>query len=143
MSWQLIQEIRPLYEWQLLDIPIIGETTIRVEQDWAEAGAFPGRAYVSFCQEFMEGSRYNFRRLYPYREPRLITCTIPEPLEAAGWGVFYLAVKLNLYARYDADANWRIRFYEWVGSTPPPATPDPGSEPDDPNTPDVIYDGGT
>ena len=142
MSWELIADVEPGFEWRTLETPLIGEQTLRVEQDWSYAGPFPGKAYATIAQQFPDDSLYGFRRFYPYRNPRLFTSTIPDFLETAGWSVYRLRVKHNLYARYQADANWRFRIYQWTGTQPPAITADPGIGLNDPAIPDLIYDGG-
>ena len=142
MSWQLLQTVEPEFEWVTLAAPIIGETTLRVEQDWSYAGAFPGRAYVTLAQRFPDDSLYGFRRLYPYRDPRILTLRIPDDLEASGWSVYSIQLKVNLWGQWQADANWRIRIYEWIGNTPPAILVDSGIGENDPTIPDLIYDGG-
>ncbi|MDV3352013.1 hypothetical protein D0962_35725 [Leptolyngbyaceae cyanobacterium CCMR0082] len=142
MSWQLLQEVEPQFEWLTLGPPIVGEPTLKIEQDWSYAGAFPGRAYITVVQQFPDGSLYGFRRFYPYRDPRLFNPSIPNHLEASGWNVYSIRLKVNLWGQWQADANWRIRIYEWIGNTPPAIFVDPGVGENNPSTPDLIYDGG-
>ncbi|MBE9065135.1 hypothetical protein IQ260_00515 [Leptolyngbya cf. ectocarpi LEGE 11479] len=142
MTWRLIQEVSPEFEWTRLDQPISGETALKIEQDWSYAGSFPGKAYVLLTQNFPDGSCYGFKKFYPYRHGRLFTTRIPDFLETAGWGTYSLSIKVNSWGRWQDDANWVVRIYEWIGETAPPTEPDPGPGENEPETPDITYDGG-
>lgn len=142
MTWQLLDELQPTWDWQLTDRPITGPKAIKIEQDWSYAGSFPGEAYCNLAQQFPDGSFYNFRRVYPYRNARVLSTVIPAELSESGWNVYQLALKLNLYARFQDDADWRVRFYVWSGSEPPPFTPFPTNPVTTPTVPDLVYDGG-
>lgn len=142
MTWRLIDEFQPTWDWQTTESPIVGASAIKIEQDWSYAGVFPGRGFLWLVQQFPDSSFHNFRRVYPYRDPRIFSTVIPAQLEASGWNVYQLALKVNLRATWQDDADWRVRLYEWIGSEPSPLTPFPTTSPSTPGVPDLIYDGG-
>ena len=142
MTWQLLRTVTPTYDWQVIEVPIVGASAIRIEQSWQPEGDFPGVARIILGQQFADGSLVNFKRVFPYRSPRLVLFEIPDYLQTAGWLVYFLAVKLNLYARYSAEADWQIDFYQLSSGNVPALTPDPGTGENEPDLPDITYDGG-
>ena len=143
MSWNLVAEVSPGFDWEAIDVPIFGNTSFKIEHSWGASYDFPGAGFAWLCQVFPDGSRRGFKRLWPYRDPRIVTMTAPDDLAVDGWDIYQLQVKRSYRAQIYGDANWRVRIYEWAGSEPPPLEPDPGAgDNTDPDLLDLTYDGG-
>ena len=140
-DWILLGEFEPDYEWLSVEPIIVGATTIKIQHDWAYASAFPGKAHITLAQKFPDGSFNGFRKSFPYRDPRLLTFLIPDPLDLQGWDNYELVLKKNLWARYQADADWRVTVWRWPGLFD--YSLDPGEYEEFPDvSDDPLFDGG-
>ena len=118
MSWVLLSEEPVGFEWRQFDGSLVGNELIKIEHVFNGA-SFPGLGYAVLSNVYANDERDVFIRSYPHKgDPRLYEIKVPEAFEAASYTLHHLQVKRNLYARVDADANWRIRAYLWSPPLP-------------------------
>ncbi|MEL6260462.1 MAG: hypothetical protein AAFR12_05285 [Cyanobacteria bacterium J06626_6] len=124
MSWDLIGDVPVSFEGEQLSVPLIGDVLIKVEHTFDYA-SFPGIGCAWISDIYANDEQRLFIKSYPYKNTsRVYALEVPEVMVEAGWLVRHLVVKRSVRARVDTDANWRIRIYEWIGSTPPESTID-------------------
>ncbi|MEO1349059.1 MAG: hypothetical protein AAFW84_09705 [Cyanobacteria bacterium J06635_15] len=113
MTWRLIETVSPTYEWQLLDEPIIGDSTVRAVHNWNGDAPFPGFALIYIGQFDSNGNVHSIRKSYPFKTGRVFDWPVSQPIREDALGVYYPAIKINTYGRVDADANWEFSLYQW------------------------------
>lgn len=119
MPWDLVGDVPVTFEPQQLDVPLIGDELIRVEHTYDFAD-FPGLGYALISDLYANDAQLEFIRSYPYKDrDRLYPLEIPQVMKDAGWLLRHLVVRRDTRSRVDADANWRIKIYVWIGSSPP------------------------
>ncbi|MEL6605358.1 MAG: hypothetical protein AAFP20_19265 [Cyanobacteria bacterium J06614_10] len=124
MSWDLIGDVPVSFEGEQLSVPLIGDVLIKVEHTF-DFESFPGIGFAWISDIYANDERRLFIKSYPHKNSsRVYPLEVPEVMVEAGWLVRHLVVKRSVRARVDTDANWRIRIYEWIGSTPPESTID-------------------
>jgi len=74
---------------------------------------------------YSDGVKGRFIRSYPYKAARIYPLELLDVQKEAGFIVRHLIVKRSLRARVDADANWKIRIYEWYTQGDPDIEIDP------------------
>ena len=115
MVWQLVGDTPIGYEWARIGAPITGDLILKVEHSTSYA-SFPGKAYALIASYIPDlDIRGVYSRSYPYgSNADLILSPLPKELLAAGIRQRYVEIKHDLYARIQADANWRVKVYRWV-----------------------------
>lgn len=120
MAWRSLGTLTPnLLEWQALNLPARGEV-FRVSQDWV--GEWPGTGFITLRLIYLNGmlggeGSLEYRRIYPFRDDRILELPFDERLRHAGYTVRYFQAKLGYRARVYANANWQIsidQFWEFV-----------------------------
>lgn len=141
MPWDLLGDVPVRLDAAEQVGPLIGDELIKVEHTY-DFASFPGTGYALISDLYSNDEQLEFIRSYPYKDrSRIYALEIPQVMKDAGWLLRYLLIRRNRRARVDADANWRVKIYVWVG-TDAPETPIDGnsSSPDDDP---LIFDGGT
>lgn len=124
MAWRLMSEEPVTFEERVFDDFLIGDELIKIEHSFNGA-TFPGLGYAVISNLYVNNERDFFRRSYPVKDsPRIYEVKVPPQLVEGNYLLHQLMVKRHLYARVDADANWRIRAYIWVPDGAPPSEVD-------------------
>lgn len=125
MAWQLFGDVKIGYEWVRIASPITGDIILKIEHSTSYA-SFPGKAYALIASYIPElNIRGIYHRSYPYGpDADLVLSALPKELLSAGIRQRYVEIKHDLYARVQADANWRLRIYRWVYEIQPGETID-------------------
>lgn len=139
MSWDLIGDVPVTFEGQFLEVPVIGDALIKIEHTFDYA-SFPGLGYALFSSRYYNDVVADFFRSYPRKnEARLHVLELADVQKESGWLLRDLFVRRSTRARVQADANWRVKVYEWIDSADPEGEIDgDGSTPSDGQQ---IYDG--
>jgi hypothetical protein len=137
MTWVFLGEKPVNFDEEIFETPLIGDELIRVEHVFNGA-TFPGLGYAQFSNIYNDGERGFFRRSYPTKVlDRVYNIDIPEAFEDSDYVVHRLAVKRNLYARVQADANWRVRVFVWF----PDELPEPEADGNPSTGGETIFEG--
>lgn len=113
MSWDLMSEELVGFEWRQFDDSLIGDEVIKVEHSF-DYEKFPGIGYAVLSNVYANGERDIFLRSYPHKaDSRIYELKVPQRLIASNYLLHHLQIKRNLYARVQADANWRVKAYIW------------------------------
>lgn len=132
-------EERVGFEWRQFDVPLIGNEVIKIEHSFDYA-SFPGLGYAILSNIYANDERDIFFRSYPYKDgSRIYELDVPQRLIESSYQLHFLQVKRNLYARVQADANWRVKAYLWVNPAAPSTEID--GTPPGPNEPTNDLDG--
>lgn len=118
MSWDLIGDVPVTFDGKFLDTPLVGDSLIKVVHSFDYA-SFPGTGYALISTRYFNDVEGRFIKSYPYKSERLYTLEIPQVQKEAGWLLRDLFVRKTVRTRVQADANWRIKVYEWLGRVPP------------------------
>lgn len=92
------------WEWHSFNAPVIEGSVFRVTHNYAIAPY--GYAYISSV--FADGSRYQFRKIYPHSDARIIQLPLSENLIQAGLTVRYLSARRSNRVRVFDQSNWTV-----------------------------------
>lgn len=115
MSWDDFAVVSPGFDWKTVDTLVEGYASFKVSHAWNAAYAYPGAGAAWLCQTWPDGTRGQFRKLWPHRDPRLVTFYAPADLTASNDDYYRLSVKRTGRAQIYGDANWQIRLWRWAG----------------------------
>jgi hypothetical protein len=119
MPWDLVGDVPVTFEGRQLDVPLIGDEIIKVEHTY-DFASFPGIGYAWISDIYSNDSELTFIKSYPRKErARIYALEIPQVMKDGGWLLRFLTVRRSTRARVDANANWRMRIYVWLGTEPP------------------------
>ncbi|MEO0348839.1 MAG: hypothetical protein AAF282_02175 [Cyanobacteria bacterium P01_A01_bin.15] len=145
MSWEQLAEVSPGFDWETLPDVIEGYRSFKISHSWSPTYSYPGSGAAWICQVFPDGSRYGFRKLWPHRDPKIISLYAPADMTASNDDFYRLSIKRISRARIYGDANWRIRIWQWIGIPLDDSNFDPGDYQDG-NALDLaddpLFDGG-
>ncbi len=117
MSWRLMSEEPVTFDGRVFDDFLIGDELIKIEHSF-NGETFPGTGYAIISNVYANDEQDFFRRSYPKKNSsRIYEVKVPPQLVAASYLLHQLTVQRSLYARVDADANWRVSAYIWVPET--------------------------
>lgn len=114
MGWEFYGETPVGFEEQIIGDELIGDELIKVEHLF-DHDSFPGIAHALISNSYTNNERDFFVRSYPYKNsPRIYEIKVPPQLSNAGYGLHYLHVRCNIRAKFQANANWRVKVSVWV-----------------------------
>ncbi len=119
MSWNLIGDVPVGFENEPLDQPLIGDALIKVTHSYSYA-AFPGIAKAILSSRYYNEVEGASLTLYPDKTTaRIYSLELSDIQKESGWMLRDLFIRQTVRSRVQADANWRIQVYEWLGGPRP------------------------
>lgn len=110
--WEEIGVVEPSYDWQQIGAPAVDKGLYRLRQQWV--GEWPGKGVLQLSFLYSGAGRNGFFKLPSDRQPIVLASQVPPELIAAGLTERQLSMRLNLYARVNAGANWTVSVDRWV-----------------------------
>lgn len=145
MSWEEFGVVSPGFDWETLSTVIEGYSSFKVSHSWNPAYSYPGSGAAWLCQVWPDGSRRGFKKLWPHRDPRIVTFYAPADLTASNDDYYQLSVKRTGRAQIYGDANWELKIWQWAGIPLDGSNFDPGQYIDGDGEAfdaDPLFDGG-
>ena len=119
MTWDLIGDVAVGFDAEPLDQPLIGDALIKVEHSFDYA-TFPGLGYALLTTRYYNEVEGETLRLYPVKNSaRIYSMELSAIQKESGWLLRDLFIRKTVRTRVQADANWRIKVYEWLGAARP------------------------
>lgn len=114
MSWEEFAVVSPDFDWTTIDTLVEGYASFKVSHSWNPIYSYPGTGAAWLTQIWPDGSRGKFRKLWPHRDPRIVSFHAPADLTASNDDSYRLSVKRTGRARIYGDAHWQIRIWRWA-----------------------------
>jgi hypothetical protein len=107
MSWTELGYVIPRYEWQTLNLPVVGSETFRIRQSYSDRPIGYGLIGQAFSNSPLDDF-VGVRKIYPVQsESRILTLSIPEDFKLQGLTTRYIVVKMHRYTRV-FNFSWRV-----------------------------------
>lgn len=113
MAWSSLGTIDLDNDWRIFDVPLIGDSLIKVSQafDQSKLSRFVNK--IVFAEYYAFAGRHPLFSVYRKTDDRIYDLHVSTVLREQGMTVRYLEAKHNGYGIID-PASWRVECSLWI-----------------------------